>query len=106
MPQREFWTERYATEIRFCFRVDPVMPDNPSSMTVVVRDQAGREMGFAAGLVPVGFAPWAFVDAVRAAMEAFEVAGPDDVTRAFNRSITGTKKAIRDRNTQQIRRPR
>lgn len=106
MPQREFWTERYPTEIRFAFRIDPVLPDNPSSMSVIVRDQAGKEMGFGAGLVPAGFGPWAFTDAVRAAMEAFELGSAEDCPRAFQRCIAETKRAIRDRNTQEQRRPR
>jgi hypothetical protein len=61
-----------------------------------VLDQSGKSMAWAGGFVPAGFAAWAFSDAVRAGMEAFELATPQDAVNAFTRARTEWLRGARD----------
>lgn len=54
MPQREFWTERYATEVSFRYRCDAADPDGDGKLSVTVYDQGGSMMEHASIAVPVG----------------------------------------------------
>lgn len=96
MPQREFWTTAHATEVRLTFRLDDTRPDTDPTCTVSILDQSGQQMAWGGASVPFGFASWAFSDAVRACMEAFDLSGPDDARKAFGRACGEWKRQARD----------
>lgn len=86
MPQREFWTKQHPTEVRFRMHTPADDGSGPPHATVTIYDQAGAAMAHAGATLPPGFACWAMADAVRAGLEAHELAAPEDVIRAFKRS--------------------
>lgn len=92
MPQREFWTAQIPTRVVFTFAIDPTTDEVQSQATVKVEDQSGAVMVWTGGALPVGYAPWAFSDAVKAAMEAFEGSTPEDTRRAFSRTLAQWRK--------------
>ena len=101
MPQRQFWTEAHPVEVRLSFTIDATDPLANPQGTFSVLDQSGRIMSWQGGFFPAGFAVYAFSDAVRAGLEAFDVAGPEDATKAFSRARSEWLKAAKDLTTPQ-----
>ena len=87
MPQRAFWSKQHATTVVIRFQLDPERIDTDPQASFSVLDQSGATMRFAARTAPLGFAAWAFSDAVRAGMEAFDASSPEDACKAFWRVL-------------------
>lgn len=96
MPQREFWTQAHATQVLTSFQINHTDPDANPTASFSVLDQSGKIMAWTGGFFPQGFAAWAFSDAVRAGMEAFEEATPEHAIKAFTRARTEWLRGARD----------
>lgn len=83
MPQRQFWATAHPTEVRLAFCLPHLKPELNPTVSMSILDQSGRILEWNGGFVPAGFAAWAFSDAVRAGMEAFELSTPQDAIKAF-----------------------
>lgn len=86
MPARQFWTTQHPIQVDLSLHVPPDDGSGPPHCTLKVLDQSGACMVFAGATLPPGFAAWAFADAARAAVEAWELASPEDAARAFKRA--------------------
>lgn len=93
MPQRAFWSKQHPTTVVIRFQLDPERVDTDPQASFSVLDQSGATMRFSARTAPLGFAVWAFSDAVRAGMEAFDVSTPEDACKAFHRVLSEWQKA-------------
>lgn len=102
MPQRAFWTERHACSLTFELTLDPQRPDTDPLAVVKVYDQAREVMAFGGTHLPQGFATYALNDAVKAATEAFEMAEPADVIRAFQRTAAAWRSDVKQLGLDRI----
>lgn len=93
MPQRAFWSKQHPSTVVIRFQLDAEHVDTNPQCSFSVLDQSGATMRFAARTAPLGFAVWAFSDAVRAGMEAFDLSDPEDACKAFYRTLAEWSKA-------------
>jgi hypothetical protein len=103
MPARQFWSMQHPTSITFTMALNATDPQGNPQYTVKVHDQAHAVMAWGGGELPAGWAPWAFVDGVRAAMEAFELGEPNDAKRAFARTAAAWRKDAKKLDGQRQR---
>lgn len=52
MPQREFWTQQHASEVRWVYRTNPMDPEGDAMLSMFVLDQAGKLMECTTTSVP------------------------------------------------------
>ena len=95
MPQRAFFSKQHPTTVVIRFQLDAEHIDSNPQCSFSVLDQSGATMRFSARTAPQGFAAWAFSDAVRAGMEAFDVSDPESACRAFHRALTEWSQAAK-----------